>query len=1368
MADNNDPEGINRTFAGDPNAPAKAPEVKVTPAPTSDSPMEQDTPVDGNAPGTAPSSVKHPKPRLSVVDNGDGTRDVYAGTQRLGVVNVPGADKVLEALGNFNPEMKSWDDVPEDVAKKLMSGRLPLVPYLEAKWAMGEAATVRGMVGRKWLKGEMTTGDAMTQGDVHLIGLQLNDQPVFAYQGNFGDTVAQMWKDLQAAGPLGVGRRTAGEIASTLPDLIDMTKAGAKGAVAAGGTAALVVGGLAATGLTEGAAAPAAIAAAKTWAARGEAAGIFKHAFDTASGHAALDMLDKGIDEETARKLAPIAGALNGALMVGQVKFMTAGLRRTFLKEVLASQTVKGVMARYIAEAGAGTSLAAAQKAVDIAVNDLAAQQDERPDLMTKTPVQDVVNAVLSAGPVMAVLGLPGASMEAAKVRLAKTVQNAKPGEPAAAAAAAPAPEPAKGAEPIKPVEGAAAAAPAAEPAAPRAETIDTTGDYLPPSTEKLQKKLAEVDAGKATPADLEAVVNEMSAAPKGLGEKTLEAERKGHIAALKDELSVNEEQAKLLEQQKARFEREGRATAVIDRKLEKLNVENADLRGNIEFYDRSVASRVGFEGNEKLLLSPANLESAVNMGFKEGRKEVLDVRRKQILNVAERLDLTPTELREAMGQRNYGVMSDAEFDHWFNGGERKKGKDMVAFEGFVDKAKAVLRERYARDEVQRVLKDKAILGERNIRALHDLPPIGRMNEQQLYKFLDVLDSYEKGSRALPKKNIEALQTGPYKEARTYQDVQRLAAEKLKKPLDSLLGARRDQFDYLRGDVALAEKHPLFAAVVDPVQQARARAAATHEAWHETNVRLGAEALASRSGILKRFIDPTMPEVVKHLEVDPALLYAGQVDPASLPKLTPAEQWYVDFLRESFHDAREYLRATGELEQSRFENSYFPHVKRSLLEVVKSIKDSGVRKALGEMVDGMFNSQEKLTVPDPQAFGYRKFFKNTVFRTGELKPSQEVMRVADNYMRDFIEKRELDIAGPEALTLARSVLALETDKSPDMVKAREAVLQLVKDYLNNKKGINTTFEKIAPRGGAIDATLRATSAFISATRIALNAALEVTAPIGENLAATQVTGHGGYAKAQLLMLTPEGRKFLENYEHFTGKGQFETFFEPGRNAEQRAATLMYGALQMGRTHALKSILLALATPEEIKAGKMAPERLAEIERQTGRWVDLHGMKSIAGSTTPGAAYTKFRTWMLPIMRSVTQDLKASIDSLRGQKEMTSQQKWELVSAAINTSVAASALYLAKPDPEDKSMWADVRRRATSELFSILQGANPTELLKPGPVVKFYEDLYNNLKLLYTMERYKGGDHEGELKGPPALERQLVPVMFRQFKKPEEK
>lgn len=1352
-------EGYGRSFPNDPYAPAKPP---TPPAVRTSSATPTDEGGTGPAPAAATEGAQSaPAKNVYRVSAGeDGRSSVYRmgadlETTNMGAVSVDDADEVLHAVGQFNPVTQSWT-VPEDAALKLIGGRLPLPAYLEAKWAGGESATVRGLVGKAYLEGRMTLEEARERGNAELLKNQLNEAPVFAYQGGFGPTVAKMWKDLNEAGASGVARRAAGEVAAATPDLLHMMGDASQMALAMGA-------GGAATGALAG---PGGAAAGAMAMGRvGFAYGMFKHVFDVSSGNVALDMLDKGHDPKVVATAAPIAGAINGVLMFGQVKFMTASLQRTFISKVLASPTVKGAMARYVAEVGGGTTMSAAQKAVDILVNDIAAQVQNRPDLTTPAPLEEIANAAILSAPVMGVFGLPGAAVEASMAAEGK-VKGAAPAAPASGEGGASAAQGRPASEPVS-----AAAAATGEPV----RVVDPSGDYFPPA-EKLQKAVEKADSGKASPAELQKAVDDLTAeGPKTYGEKVVEVERKAHVASLKEDLSAVETQMKALELEKARYEKQGMGTKAIERRIEKLNAEATNIKGDVEFHTNIGPKDLMIEERQKLLMSPSTLEAAVGLGFTEGRKEVLDVRRKQVLDVAERLDLTPAELREAMGTRNYGALSDAQFDNWFNGAQREGAKERTA--GFVDKAKALTRERFARENVVQTLKDREISGERDIRALHDLPPIHEMTEKQLNNFADIINTYEVGSKVLTPKAVEALSRGSYAQARTMQDVLRIAAEKQKRPMEELMGARRDQFDYLRGDVALAEKHPLYAAVVDPVQQARARAAATHEAWREVNTRLGAEALASRGNALGRFLDPTMPEVFKHLETDPAMVYAGQVDPATLPKLTPAEVKYVDFLRDSFRDAREYLRLTGELEKSRFENSYFPHVQQSLLEAVKAIPDKGVKKALRDMLAGIANSYEKLTVPqasgDPNAFGYKKFFKQTLFRAGDVTPSKEVMRVADNYMRDFIEKRELDIAAPEAMTLVRSVLALEGDKSPDAIAARKSVERFVKDFLNNKKGINMTFENWAPRGGLIDVGLRAASSFISFSRIALNLPLEITAPIGENLAATQVTGHGRYVLAQARMLKGDGAKLFKDpaVKALIGHGQFETFLEPGRNAEQRVATVMYGALQAGRTHALKSILLALATPDELAAGKMSPARLAEIERHTGRWVDIHGMKSIAGSTTPGAAYTKFRTWMLPIMRSVAQDLKAAADSVRGKKAMTSQQKWELVSAAFNTSVAALGLVALKPDDDDKSASANVRRRATSEMFSILQGANPVELIKPGPVVKFYDDLYTNLMLTIKLEKYKHDtdEHEeGDLKGPPALKRQLVPTMWRQFESPKEK
>jgi hypothetical protein len=398
--------GAPRTFAGDPNPPPQAPEppkVSSAPAPSPTSGGTGALPPEAAA-GAPGRPVEQSDKSFTVVEGPDGSRGVFQwdknGPTRLGDVSVDDADQVLHALARYDQASKTWSGLPEQAAQHLMEGRLPLPAYLSTKF--GEGNSLRGIIGLKFLNGEFSDTEARERGNAELLKAQLKEAPIFAWQGGMAPTVAKMWDDARKAGAAGTARRAAGEVAQAAPDLLRM-----------GGEAALDAGALGLGVAAAGASAPVVLGAG----AVGAAYGVFKHVFDVSSGNAALDMLDKGIRPETARVVAPLVGAISGALAVPKIDVMTASAQRALLEKAVASDTFTKVIGRYMADVAKGVSLNAGQEAARVALTDMAAQLDERPQAMEPHPISSVINAAVTSAPVMGLLGLPGAVGEMTRLK---------------------------------------------------------------------------------------------------------------------------------------------------------------------------------------------------------------------------------------------------------------------------------------------------------------------------------------------------------------------------------------------------------------------------------------------------------------------------------------------------------------------------------------------------------------------------------------------------------------------------------------------------------------------------------------------------------------------------------------------------------------------------------------------------------------------------------------------------------------------------------------------------------------------------------------------------------------------------------------
>lgn len=1370
-----------RTFPGDPNPPAKAPDVKAQQPPAQDagggaSAIEKQTgPVQQSAPAQKVYRVSN--------DEGGG-QSVYVmddklETSKLGAVSIPGSDDVLHAVGQFNPTSQTWT-IPEDAAMKLIGGRLPLPAYLEAKWAGGEAATLRGMIGHEAFIGAMPLEDARARGNAELLKVQLNEAPIFAWQGGFGPTVAKMWDDFKKAGPSGAARRVAGEVAGTAPDLISMGVEALQGAVALGLAGA--AGGAAATG------GPGALPGLLAGGETGLAVGVFGHVFKVSTGNTYLDMLDKGFEPETAKKMAPLAGAINGLLMVGQVKFMTASLQRTFVKNVLASPTVKGALARYATEVSGGTTLAASQKAVDIIVNDISAQMDARPDLTTQHPISDMVNAVVTAGPVMAVLGLPGLGKEvlgarantAAEVKSAAEVKTRLAERDTALKA-----EAAKPVEEVKPAAG-ADVKPGEAP-----KVVDPKGDYFadPAGMEKaVHESLDKLEAGKPGAAEevnstVTRALDELNNGPKDAkgepltyGQKINEAETKAASRQLVSDLADTQTLIKEMTQSRDRFERNGQSTRLLDRKLTDLMDKEQEIKNGITFYEAAKGRDAGVTANEKLLMKPATLESIANLGFVEGRKEVLDVRRQKILDVADKHELTQADMRSLLKDKNYGTMSDAEFDHWLNRGSTKT-VDGVAqhVPSFIERAVALKERKGALENLRTVKKERAIVHEQYVRQLNELPPVAKMTTEQIKGYADILAQYEKGDVALTPARVHALETTELRGAKTAGEVRAKVAKLMDKPEAAFRDVKIQERDLFTPDPQLARKDPLRGYTVSRVKEFQARAElASHEVLtqlHELSAKAQSErrALMTVGARVADWLVPQQKELLRYMEIDKGTAYAGQV---TLPDLTPSERAYADAWNQFSTKALGYLKETEELTSSRFSNgNYVPHVHRGLLEMVKDIASADsfakeFKKSVKELHERLETPAGMPSDEIAKALGMRKAFDYTEFRTGDVKPSNNVFNVVDHYVKMFYNKVALDEAVPFVNTMVKAFAVLE--KTPEGEALFKSISAFTDQYLAAKKG---DARWVWAKGGRTESAIRFGMSLVAMKHIAVNLALQAMSPIGEGSGEFMVLGNGGIARAKTRRFVTgweQTNKIFEKYKDtFVPEGPVEAL-HPGADVSDAAKAVMFGAFKAIRKDVMKDILVGSMTEAEFKAGEISPERVAAIKLEAGRWIDVHGNKSIRGASVMGSQWTQFKGWVIPPTLSIAEDVAALGKRIGGDKNAIKPEHVRDFYHLAQLAVAAAMFRTwATAEMEDDSFMGRAIHYARGEVMSMFSGPKALAgMLAGGVLMTETAKLANNLMMLATLEEYKTGEKEGELKGFDALLKQFTPAAAKQFQTKE--
>lgn len=391
-----------RSFAGDINPPPDASKIKMpTAAPISEDKMVNVSvpekpaytpPVDGSIYRVVVG--QNGEPNTMYLISADGQRT------RLGLAPSD-MDTVAKPYGTYNDITKTYD-IPEDIARAWAEGKQPYPEQLKQRFVAGEAGVVRGMWGANWLRGSVDTKTALEHGAIERQKILMNKRPDIAWnEAPFGKFVSlARWASLESA--------------ELIPNVREaMKNAGWYGAAVGGGALAIS----AATG-GAGAAAIASMFSA------GSAYGIAKYSADTSGGELALSLLEKGFDEKTVRRVAPVAGMISGVLELTGINLLAASYQRTAVRALFGSQGMKSLLSKwyvqYSKELGGEVGVEVAQEIVDQASNDLSAALDERPDLLsTSESITDALSQVFIkslAG--MAVLKMPGAALDAVSSRV--------------------------------------------------------------------------------------------------------------------------------------------------------------------------------------------------------------------------------------------------------------------------------------------------------------------------------------------------------------------------------------------------------------------------------------------------------------------------------------------------------------------------------------------------------------------------------------------------------------------------------------------------------------------------------------------------------------------------------------------------------------------------------------------------------------------------------------------------------------------------------------------------------------------------------------------------------------------------------------
>jgi len=706
--------------------------------------------------------------------------------------------------------------------------------------------------------------------------------------------------------------------------------------------------------------------------------------------------------------------------------------------------------------------------------------------------------------------------------------------------------------------------------------------------------------------------------------------------------------------------------------------------------------------------------------------KEILQRRRSKIRAVRDYFKLTDAELRQ-ISRKDIRLMSNYEF---------KQHIDRIRL-----KAEKLDVKRQAKNELVAHIREKEVNVE-NLRKAMKLPTMKNMTVEQIRKLDTTLEPFQKGDEFLSVRKLEVVDRTELKGIKTWREARERLSKKLDVPVKELQNIRVSEFDRFRYETGLAEKNPFYKMMVE--ETAKKMLASESE---YLSIEKDVFALAKKiKG--KGFFIPQQKNIRRFMESPP--------DKKAEIKLTKDELALVDYMTEHFSNARDYLIQIEAMNTGR--QNYFTHVRRGILEAVK---EDGIIKAVKEQFEAYKLDEQTFNILDRdtgEILAMDKFFKFAMHRAGKLKPTENVVKAFLTYMRIFKRKQALDEMVPLIDIYAHALTPRGLTRKGLLLHGN--LIRFVREWINTQKGRHITL--VAKQNGKIDAALRTIKMFTSLRDLGFNIPVSVATEIGEQITTYQLLGKVRFTLGKVRQNTKRGKAIIEKYRNLIGKNPWKELVEPSKAIGNRLMEGIFVLFRDASARANKTFLLGSLSKAEFKAGTISPERLAALRTELGRYRMVQGMKSVIGATPEGRAYTQYKRWAIPILRTTIKNLGNIGKKIAFQKPSSKEFKRSALELYRLVEVTAFIMltFGMVRDADDNSFAGKMINKAYREATTLIQALQPRMFLAAGRTAAFIEELGVNLTLLLLGEKYKTTD---EYKGVRKLKRQITPVAISQFR-----
>jgi len=718
-------------------------------------------------------------------------------------------------------------------------------------------------------------------------------------------------------------------------------------------------------------------------------------------------------------------------------------------------------------------------------------------------------------------------------------------------------------------------------------------------------------------------------------------------------------------------------------------------------------------------------------------RKVNVEAQRKEVVDLLNRSKLIPTEKRRRM----------VENINRLKGISTVEGKQKL--NALLDDVIKQIETTQKKREVTQFIQEKKFKKVENLRRAIKLPSIKNMSLEQLNEYEKLLGQYQEGDTFLTQRQLETVDNTDLKGMKTLREVKERLSEELGMTNGELGAIEVSSMDRLRQDTALAEQNPFYNLLVEEYHKETIKANIKFIELERQVNKLTVEARKSKQRSLVERAIPTDEIVFDWLSIDKA----GK---AKLEEsMTPEEKKLALFMQEKFADALEYLIQNQTLKTGR--ENYITNIRRGFFE---AFKEDGVVAAVKEMFDQQKLDEQVFNILDQQTeeiLPLEKFFAFSIKRKGGMKPSKNVAKVAERYFKTLFKKQAIDSVIPKLMIYVDALTPLR--ETPKGLQFDTSLRKFVKEWLNVKKGRPSKF-LIKPSSQA-DLAVKGLKAFISIWDLGWNIPVGIAATVGEGVATFTGLGSKTVVKGTARLVTKKGRRISRKYEGFVGKSVWDEIIEPSKNLADKTIETFFGLFKSSNTRMTKISLLGEMTKEEYESETISDKRLAELKIKMGRWRAIGGMKSIAESITEVGLLTQYKSWAIPIIRSVSSDFVNLGKKIKKGQALGSQELTELTRA---TAITLTALLLGgvlwEPDDNDRSFPAQLLRKVRREALTILGAIDPTMILGTPRLLAWLQDLAKSLKQLATLEEYVDTSKKGKLKGVESIKRLATPQAIK--------